>query len=207
VEWTVYTFECDAVAARESFVDWLDATNPLDVPEDAEAVHGPLVGGDGAAVPADVAWIAEYAYVMTAERILDFLDESATYWERAVVATFDGASETCTEAVLYRSADDAPREVERIEGVDGLNGQDVVYRFAMDHQFRFRAYAHEPPGPMVTDLFGAFEAVAGIAWGSDLMAFFERETGVAPTGEGLAFLEDDPVLDEGEYYEAAETDE
>lgn len=204
MEWTVYNFECADAAASESFVDWLDATGPLDVPDDADAVHGPLVTEDGEDVPADVAWIAEYVYVMTAERVTGLLEDAAEHWERAVVASFDGASETCTEAVLYHSTDGVPVEQVRYVGVTGYNGQDMIYRFAMAHRFRFRAFAHEPPGPAFTDLFGTFEAVAGMGWGSDLIGDFERETGVAPTGEGLAFLEDDPVLDEGQYYEAAD---
>jgi hypothetical protein len=74
----------------------------------------------------------------------------------------------------------------------------------MAHQFRFRAYAHAPPAPMVTPAFGAFDAVVGIGWGSEEMEGLEADTGVTPTAEGLVFLESDPVLDEGEFYEAAE---
>ncbi len=198
----MYNFECADVDARESLVEWVDATNPVDVPAGADSVHGPLTDQNGEEIPADVAWVAEYVYVLTNPRVAGFLEESADRWERAVVAEFDSTTETCTEANLYGSDDGRPIEKTSYEGVAELGGQDMVYRFAMEHQFRFRAFAHAPPAPMITRHFGAFDAVVGMGWGSDAMEFFETETGVSPTVRGLAFLEDDPVLDDGEFYEA-----
>jgi len=205
VEWTAYSFECADAAARASLVEWFDRTHPVDVPSDGDYAHGDLLDGDGEARAADLAWVAEYCYALVNDPVPGLLVESADRWERAAVATFDSETETCTEAVLYRSdGDDAPAEVDRYEGREGWAGQDILYRFAMAHRFRFRAFAHAPPAPMLTELFGAFDAVAGMGWGSDLLAEFESETGVEPTARGVAFLEDDPVLDEGEFYEAAE---
>lgn len=214
MEWTVYNFECADATARERLVEWFDAEHPLEVPTGAETsaeptsesleddgVHGALVSGDGE-TPADLAWVAEYVYVMTSDPVDELLADTADRWERAVVATFDAETETCLEAVLYRSDDGDPAKGASYEGVPERNGQALLYTFAMAHQFRFRAYAHEPPGPMLTPLFGAFDAVVGMGWGSNLMETFEHETGVAPTAQGLEFLESDPVLDEGEYYEA-----
>lgn len=206
MEWTAYSFECADVDARESLLQWFDEAHPIDVPDDADHVHGLLVEGDGAERKADLAWIAEYCYVLTNQPVSGLLVESAEYWARAVVATLDSRSETCTEAVLYNADGDSGTVTEsaRYEGVEGLSGQDMLYRFAMDHQFRFRAYAHAPPEPMVTPAFGAFDAVVGMGWGSDEMEEFEADTGVAPTAQGLELLESDPVLEEGEFYEAAE---
>ncbi|WP_436909579.1 hypothetical protein [Halosimplex marinum] len=205
MEWTAYSFECADGAARESLVAWFDDHHPVDVPADDECVHGDLVDGDGTERAADLAWVAEYCYVLVSEPVPGLLVESADLWERAAVGTFDSETETCTEAVLYRSnGDDGPEAVARYEGEEGLAGQDMLYRFAMAHRFRFRAFAHAPPAPMLTELFGAFDAVAGMGWGSDLLAEFERETGVEPTARGVEFLEDDPVLGDGEFYEAAE---
>lgn len=201
VEWTVYNFECADAAARESLLADVERSNPIDLPDDGDAAHGSLVDDSGTERPVDVAWIADYVYVLAERRIGGLLARTAGTWQRAVVADFDGPTESCVEAVLFDAVDSAPVERARYEGVPEVNGQDVLYRFAMAHQFRFRAYAHVPPGPAITPLFGAFEAVAGMGWGSELMEYFERETGVAPTGPGLAFLEDDPVLDGGEYYD------
>ena len=203
MEWTVYNFECADAAARESLLSWVESANPLSIPDGADSVHGPLAD-DGEEAPADLAWIAEYVYVLTDERVDGLLAESAGYWERAVVAEFDDPTETCTEAVLYRSAGGDPVEQARYGGAAERNGQDILYRFAMAHRFRFRAFAHAQPGPVITPLFGAFDAPVGLGWGSDLLETFERETGVAPTAEGIALLESDPVLAEGEFYEAAE---
>ncbi|WP_135363966.1 hypothetical protein [Halosimplex halophilum] len=204
MEWTAYTFECADGATRESLVAWFDDHHPVDVPDD-DCVHGDLVDGDGAERAVDLAWVAEYCYALVNEPVPGLLVESADLWERAAVGTFDSETETCTEAVLYRSdGEDGPEEIARYEGEAGLAGQDMLYRFAMAHRFRFRAFAHAPPAPMLTELFGAFDAVAGMGWGSDLLAEFERETGVEPTARGVEFLEDDPVLDDGEFYEAAE---
>ncbi|WP_415380715.1 hypothetical protein [Halosimplex sp. TS25] len=207
MEWTAYSFECADPDARESLVEWFEETHPVDVPADEDHVHGDLVDGDDEERAADLAWVAEYVYALTNEPVPGLLVESAPLWERATVATFDSETETCTEAVLYRSVDDAPTEAARYEGEDGLAGQGVLYRFAMDHQFRFRAFAHAPPAPMFTEPFGAFDAPVGMGWGSDLLEEFEAETGVAPTARGVTFLETDPVLDEGEFYDAAEADE
>jgi hypothetical protein len=204
VEWTAYTFECADERARESLVAWVADHHPVDVPADDECVHGDLVDGDGAERPADLAWVAEYCYVLVNEPVPGLLVESADRWERAAVGTFDSETETCTEAVLYRSTDEGPAETARYEGEDGLAGQDMLYRFAMAHRFRFRAFAHAPPTPMLTEIFGAFDAVVGMGWGSDLLAEFEAETGVEPTARGVEFLENDPVLEAGEFYEAAE---
>lgn len=209
MEWTAYSFECADEGARESLVEWFDAHHPVEVPAEGDHVHGDLVDGDGEARAADLAWVAEYCYALVNDPVPGLLVESADRWERAVVATFDSETETCTEActeaVCYRSnGDDGPAEVARYEGGEGWAGQDLLYRFAMAHQFRFRAFAHAPPAPMIAETFGAFDAVAGMAWGDALMDDLERETGVAPTAQGLAFLEDDPVLDEGEYYDAVD---
>ena len=204
MEWTVYNFECADAEARESLVDWFDETHRLDVPEDEDYVHGTLVDADDAERKADLAWVAEYGYLLSNDCVPGLLDASADRWERAVVATFDSETETCTEAVFYRSDEGRPAETARYEGVPDLSGQGLLYRFAMAHQFRFRAYAHAPPAPMVTPAFGAFDAVVGMGWGSEEMEDLEADTGVTPTAEGLVFLESDPVLDEGEFYEAAE---
>ncbi|WP_226021809.1 hypothetical protein [Halomicrobium salinisoli] len=206
MEWTVYNFECADEGARQSLLSWFEEENPVEIPEDEDSVHGALTDADGEEIRADVAWIAEYVYVLTNPRVAGLLAASADRWERAVVAEFDSTTETCTEATLYRSEDGEPVEEVRYEGVEELGGQGMVYRFAMDHQFRFRAFAHAPPTPMITKHFGAFDAVVGLAWGSDRMDFFERETGVAPTARGLEFLEDDPVLEAGEFYEAVESE-
>ncbi|MFC7138621.1 hypothetical protein ACFQMA_02075 [Halosimplex aquaticum] len=201
MEWTAYSFECADADDRESLVAWFGEHHPVEIPTDADHVHGDLVDGDGERRAADLAWVAEYVYALTNDPVPGLLVESAPLWERATVATFDSETETCTEAVLYRSdADDAPEEVVRYEGEDGLAGQGVLYRFAMDHRFRFRAFAHAPPAPMFTEPFGAFDAPVGMGWGSDLLEEFEQETGVAPTARGVTFLEEDPVLEEGEYY-------
>jgi hypothetical protein len=204
VEWTVYNFECADAEACESLVDWFDETHWLDVPEDEDYVHGTLVDADDAERKVDLAWVAEYGYLLSNDRVPGLLDASADRWERAVVATFDSETETCIEAVFYRSDEGRPAETARYEGVPDLSGQGLLYRFAMAHQFRFRAYAHAPPAPMVTPAFGAFDAVVGMGWGSEEMEDLEADTGVTPTAEGLVFLESDPVLDEGEFYEAAE---
>lgn len=205
MEWTVYNFECADERAREALVAWFERTHPVDAPEGEDGVHGALAGPDGEETPADLAWIAEYVYVLTDGPVEGLLADSADRWQRAVVADFDAETETCTEAVLYRSEGGEPVEEARYEGVPELAGQGLLYRFAMAHQFRFRTFAHAPPAPMVTPTYGAFDAVVGMGWGSDEMEFFEAETGVAPTGQGLAFLEDDPVLEEGEYYDVDET--
>lgn len=204
MEWTVYNFECTDAEARVSLVEWFDETQPLDVPADEDYVHGTLVDADGEEWQADLAWVAEYGYLLTNDRVPGLLDASADRWERAIVARFDSETETCTEVVFYRSEEGSSEETARYEGEDGLAGQGVLYRFAMEHQFRFRAYAHAPPAPMVTPAFGAFDAVVGMGWGSDPLAEFEAETGVEPTARGVTFLEGDPVLDEGEFYEAPE---
>ncbi|QLH77375.1 hypothetical protein HZS55_08750 [Halosimplex rubrum] len=205
MEWTTYTFECADEAARESLVAWFDDRHPVAIPNGEDCVHGDLVDGDGTERAADLAWVADYCYVLVEEPVPGLLVESAPLWERAAVGTFDSETETCTEAVLYRSdSDDAPDEIARYEGCEGLAGQDMLYRFAMAHRFRFRAFAQAPPAPMLVEVFGAFDAVAGMGWGSDLLAEFEAETGVEPTARGVEFLEDDPVLDDGEFYEAAE---
>ena len=205
MEWTAYTFECADDRARESLVAWFDAHHPIDVPDDGDCVHGDLADGEGSERAADLAWVGEYCYVLTNDPVPGLLVESADLWERASVGTFDSETETCTEAVLYRSdGDGCPVETARCEGIEGLAGQDVLYRFAMAHRFRFRAFAHAPPAPMLTEAFGAFDAVAGMGWGSDLLAEFEAETGVEPTARGVEFLETDPMLDDGEFYEAAE---
>ena len=201
MEWTVYNFECADTETRESLVDWFDETHRLDVPEGEDYVHGALVDAER---KADLAWVAEYGYLLSNDRVPGLLDASADRWERAVVATFDSETETCIEAVFYRSDEGRPAETARYEGVPDLSGQGLLYRFAMAHQFRFRAYAHAPPAPMVTPAFGAFNAVVGMGWGSEEMEDLEADTGVTPTAEGLVFLESDPVLDEGEFYEAAE---
>lgn len=203
MEWTAYTFECAGEAARESLVAWFDDRHPVAVPDDEESVHGDLVDGNGAERAADLAWVGEYCYVLVTEPVPGLLVESAPLWERAAVGTFDSETETCTEAILYRSdSHDAPDEVSRYEGSEGLAGQDMIYRFAMAHQFRLRAFAHAPPAPMLTEIFGAFDAPVGLGWGSDTLAEFEAETGVEPTARGVTFLEEDPVLGEGEFYEA-----
>ncbi len=202
----MYNVECADGAARAALVDWLGEANPIDIPEDDDSVHGELTDASGEAIKADLAWIAEYVYVLTNPRVDGLLEASADRWERAVVAEFDSTTETCTEATLYRSEDGEPVERARYEGVEELGGQGMVYRFAMDHQFRFRAFAHAPPTPMITKHFGAFDAVVGLGWGSDGIEFFERETGVSPTARGVEFLEDDPVLEEGEFYEAEESE-
>ncbi|WP_123538320.1 hypothetical protein [Halosimplex salinum] len=204
MEWTAYSFECADADARASLVEWFDETHPLDVPADEDHVHGDLVDGDGEERAADLAWVAEYVYTLTNEPVPGLLVESAPLWERAVVATFDSETETCTEAVLYRSVEDAPEEAVRYEGEQGLAGQGMLYRFAMTHQFRFRAFAHAPPAPMFTEPFGAFDAAVGLGWGSDMVEEFEAETGVAPTARGVTFLESDPMLDEGEFYETVD---
>ena len=204
MEWTVYNFECADSEARESLVDWFDETQPLDVPEEENYVHGRLVDADDTERKADLAWVAEYGYLQTNDRVPGLFEASADYWERAAAATFDSETETCTEAVFYRSEEGVPVETARYEGVPDRSGQGLLYRFAMTYQFRFRAYAHAPPAPMVTPAFGAFDAVVGMGWGGDEMDDLEADTGVAPTAEGLAFLESDPVLDDGEFYEAAE---
>ena len=203
MEWTAYSFECADADARESLLQWVDKTHPVAVPDDADHVHGRLTdgSGDGSERKADLAWIAEYWYVLTNQPVSGLLVESAAYWDRAVVATLDSQTETCTEAVLYRSESGTVTEAARYEGVEGLSGQDMLYRFAMDHRFRFRAYAHAPPEPMVTPAFGAFDAVVGMGWNSEEMDDFEADTGVAPTVQGLELLESDPVLEEGEFYE------
>jgi hypothetical protein len=206
MEWTVYDFECADAAARESLVEQLASVHPFDVPADDDAVHGDLVDADGEVLSADLAWVAEYVYVLTNDPVTGLLDATADSWERAVVATFDSETETCTEAILYHSTGGEPTEDARYEGIEGGSGQGLLYRFAMDHQFRFRAYAHAPPGPMVTPAFGAFDAPVGLGWGSDALADFEHDTGVAPTAQGIEMLEADPVLDEGEFYEADESE-
>jgi hypothetical protein len=203
MEWTAYSFECTDADARKSLVEWFDDQHPVEVPADADHVHGDLVDGDGEQRAVDLAWVADYCYALTNEPVPGLLVESAPFWERATVATFNSETETCTGAVLYRSVDGAPEEVDRYEGEDGLAGQGLLYRFAMTHQFRFRAFAHAPPAPMFTEPFGAFDAPVGMGWGSDLLEEFEAETGVAPTARGVEFLEADPVLEEGEFYEAA----
>ncbi|QPV64038.1 hypothetical protein I7X12_05255 [Halosimplex litoreum] len=205
MEWTAYTFECADGRAREALVGWFDDRHPMDPPDDGDCVHGDLVDGEGAERPADLAWVGEYCYALTDDPVPGLLVESADRWERAAVGTFDSETETCTEAVLYGSGgDDRPTETARYEGEDGLAGQDMLYRFAMVHRFRFRAFAHAPPAPMLTEIFGAFDAVAGMGWESDLLAEFEAETGVEPTARGVEFLADDPVLDDGEFHETAE---
>jgi len=206
VEWTAYSFDCGDANARESLVQWFDDAHPIDVPDDVDHLHGDLLDGNDAELKADLAWIAEYCYVLTNQQVAGLLVESAEFWDRAVVATLDSGTETCTEAVLYDADPDSGTVTEsaRYEGVEGLSGQDMLYRFAMDHQFRFRAYAHAPPEPMVTPAFGAFDAVVGMGWGSEEMADFEADTGVAPTAQGLELLETDPVLDEGEFYDAVD---
>ncbi len=198
----MYNFECADADARESLLEWFEATSPVEIPEDDDSVHGVLTDAGGEEIRADLAWIAEYVYVLTNPRVDGLLDDSADRWERAVVAEFDSTTETCEEATLYRSEGGEAVEQARYEGVEELGGQGMVYRFAMDHQFRFRAFAHAPPAPTITKHFGAFDAVVGLGWGSDGTDVFERETGVSPTAQGVAFLEDDPVLDEGEFYEA-----
>jgi hypothetical protein len=205
MEWTAYSFECADAAARASLVDWFDGTHSVAVPADGDSVHGDLTDGDGETHSADLAWLADYCYVLTNDPVPGLLVESAPLWERAAVATFDSETETCTEAVLYRSdGDDCPTETARYEGSEGLAGQDMIYRFAMAHQFRLRAFAHAPPAPMLAEIFGAFDAPVGLGWGSDTLAEFEAETGVEPTARGVEFLEADPVLDAGEFYEAVE---
>lgn len=204
MEWTVYNFECADATARASFVERLASAHPFDVPEDDDAVHGDLVDANGEVLSADLAWVAEYVYVLTEDPVAGLLDATADGCERAVVATFDSETETCTEAVLYHSEDDTAAEKARYEGVEELGGQGMVYRFAMTHQFRFRAFAHAPPTPMITKHFGAFDAVVGMPWGSEEMEFFESETGFSPTAQGLDFLEDDPVLEDGEFYDVDE---
>mgnify|MGYP000439187014 CR=1 FL=1 len=93
--------------------------------------------------------------------------------------------ETCTEAVLYDADPDSGTVTEsaRYEGVEGLSGQDMLYRFAMDHQFRFRAYAHAPPEPMVTPAFGAFDAVVGMVGDEAIGRKYESDRG-GMAGEG-----------------------
>lgn len=205
MEWTVYNFECGDRGAREELLSRLAATHPIAFPDDADSCHGTLVDADGDECSADVAWIADYVYVLVTERVDGLLDDTVSDWRRSVVATFDSETETCTEAVFYRAENGTPVRQAADEGNEGHSGQGLVYRFAMAHQFRFRAYAQDPPAPMLTPLLGAFDAFVGMPWGSELLSAFEADTGVAPTGEGLAFLEDDPALDEGEFYDAAES--
>ena len=206
MEWTTYSFECADTEGRASLVEWFDETHPLDVPEGEDYVDGTLVDADGEECQVDLAWVAEYAYLLANDRVPELLDASADRWERAVVATFDSETETCTEAVFYRSDEGRSTEAARYEGVPDLSGQGLLYRFAMDHQFRFRAFAHAPPALMFTEPFGAFEAVAGMGWGSDLLEEFEAETGVAPTARGVIFLKEDPILDEGEFHDVESRD-
>jgi hypothetical protein len=203
VEWTVYNFECGDPAGRAALVAWFERAHSIEIPDGSDVVHDTLQGSDGEH-SADLAWVTEYLYLLTAARVPGLLADSADRWERAVVATFDSETETCESAVLYHSRGGDPVEEASYEGIEGGNGQGLLYRFAMTHQFRFRAYAHAPPGPMVTPAFGAFEAPVGLGWGSEALADFEHDTGVAPTAAGIEMLADDPVLDEGAFYEESQ---
>lgn len=205
MEWKVYNVECADSSLRDSLVEWFGANHPVDIPADGDAVHGKLVDAAGEELSADIALVGEYVYVLTNQRVEGLLESSADRWERAVVAEFDSTIETCTEAVLYHSEAHAPVEKSRYEGVEELGGQALLYRFAMAHQFRFRAFAHRSPTPMIAKHFGAFEAVVGMPWGSEEMEFFESKTGVSPTAQGLEFLENDPLLEAGEFYDVDES--
>lgn len=79
MEWTAYNFECADVAARESLVAWFDRNHPVDAPADDDHVHGSLVDDAGAETPADVAWIAEYVYVLTNHRVEGLLADAADH--------------------------------------------------------------------------------------------------------------------------------
>lgn len=206
MDWTVSNFECADAPARAALVEWFERAHAFDLSPDGDAAHGSITGADGEFHSADLAWVAEYAYLLTSDRVPGLLAATAPHWERAVVAVFDAETETCEAAVLYRVEDGEPAEQARYEGIEGGNGQGLLYRFAMAHQFRFRAYAHAPPGPMVTPAFGAFDAPVGLGWGSDALADFAHDTGVEPTAAGVSMLEDDPVLGEGEFYEATGED-
>lgn len=187
--WNVYTFECRDEQAVEELKAYIERNHPTEFPDDEPHVFEAVSLPDGGETGADFAWTGRYLYMTTLRTPGSFLSDTVDRWERAVVADMDSTTETCTEAILYESVDGEVTEVTSMEGVVHEAGTDIVYRMAMEHQFRFRVYAAESPTTQVNPHASAFDFLKPRA---ETLEEFTELTGVEPTDAGVEFLETDP---------------
>lgn len=200
MDWTVYNFECADAAARDRFLDYFEAHHPVEFPDDDEATHQEIRDADGETQGAEYAWIRDspYLYVTSLEPVAGLLETTAAHWERAVRADFDSTTESCRGATLYEAAADGPREVDSYDGIAEFGGAGVLWRCAVEHRFRFRAYSAGPPTTIVAaPITSAFEYIPADRE-EEFVSSLEAETGVERTPEAMAFVREDPSRRRGE---------
>lgn len=202
VSWTMLAFECGSERARESLMEWFEATHPVEFPTDRYSEFAEIETEDGETRGADYAWLDRYLYVTVMGDADHVVWKTTDHWERAAIAEFDGTTETVADGMfLDNTESEADDEVEAhpIEGPPEWAGNGLMYALAMDHQFRFRSYSAQSPTNQVTPHPDAFTVPTEFA--DDFEGFIEEMaevTGVEPTADGRAFLENDPAQD-GDY--------
>lgn len=203
--WNVYNFECRDEQAVAEFKTYIEENHPTEFPVGEPHVFENLSLPDGGQTGADFAWTGRYLYVTTMRDPGTFLADTVALWERAVSAEMDSTTETCTEAVLYESVDGEAEKVVSMAGAVNEAGTDIVYRMAMEHQFRFRIYSAESPTTQMTPHASAFDFMKPEG---EMLAEFAELTGTEPTEAGIRFLAADPEKNRTEGAdEAPDTDE
>lgn len=177
------------VESDEEHAPGIDTGGP-GVPEVAADV---VLSTDDEPIEGEMVWIDQYLYLTVTESPGPLLEETAAHWNRAVQAQIETRKGGCRVAVLYSTIGSHAIEVERLQGRPSNAALDVMYEFAMIHQFRFRAYADILPTICTIPFPSAFHTPDETDPESDRFQKMAEITGVEPTPEGIRFLERDPM--------------